>query len=166
MELSSATCDRGTGEGADGTDGADDKVKRDVISYSSVGIISLVFITLLIWRFSSKISSVIDREMEESRLKAAMELAGAAAHEMRQPLSVVIGLSGILEDKVKKGEDEIDIDSINQCLCHGMVPAQRAGDRVQRHALRHSGQPEPSRCATAAPRYAFPSASWATCHTT
>jgi signal transduction histidine kinase len=82
-----------------------DKVKRDVVSYSSVGGISLVFIIVLIWRFSSKISSVIDREMEENRLKAAMELAGAAAHEMRQPLAVVIGLSGILENQVKKGED-------------------------------------------------------------
>jgi hypothetical protein len=82
-----------------------DKVKRDVISYSSVGGISLMFIILLIWRFSRKISSVIDREMEENRLKAAMALAGAAAHEMRQPLAVVIGFSGILEDQIKKGED-------------------------------------------------------------
>ncbi len=81
------------------------KVRRDVISYGLVGGVSIFFIVFLIWRFSRKISSVIDVEMEENRLRVAMELAGAAAHEMRQPLSVVIGLSGILEDKVNKGGD-------------------------------------------------------------
>jgi hypothetical protein len=85
------------------------KVQRDVISYSLIGGISLLFIIALIWRFSKKISSVIDREMEENKLKAVVELAGAAAHEMRQPLAVVIGLSDILEEKIKRGENITEV---------------------------------------------------------
>jgi len=84
-----------------------EKMKRDIISYGTVGIISLVFIILLIWRFSRKISSVIDRELEEKRLKALVELAGAAAHEIRQPLAVIIGFSDLLKQKTYPDDGQI-----------------------------------------------------------
>jgi len=84
-----------------------EKMKRDIISYGTVGIISLVFIILLIWRFSRKISSVIDRELEEKRLDALVELAGAAAHEIRQPLAVIIGFSDLLKEKTYPEDGQI-----------------------------------------------------------
>ncbi|GBE00844.1 sensory histidine kinase AtoS [bacterium BMS3Bbin06] len=37
------------------------------------------------------------------KLSASMELAGAAAHEMRQPLSIILTLSPLIKDKIKKG---------------------------------------------------------------
>jgi PAS domain-containing protein len=41
----------------------------------------------------------------QEKLSAAMELAGATAHEMRQPLAILLNLSSLVKDKVKAGED-------------------------------------------------------------
>jgi hypothetical protein len=93
------------------------KVKRSLISFSFIGIISILFIVLIISRFSKRISSGIDKEMEKNKLKAAIELAGATAHEMRQPLAVLIGFSELLKDKISKGkspEEDLKI-IINEC---------------------------------------------------
>lgn len=85
-----------------------EKMKRDFISYGSIGIISLLFIITLIWRFSRKITLVIDKEMEEKRLKALVELAGAAAHEIRQPLAVIVGYSDILKHNISPEERQVN----------------------------------------------------------
>lgn len=95
-----------------------DKIERDILSFITIGIFSVIFITFTVWRLSKRISSGIDKEMEESRLRALIELAGATAHEMRQPLAIIIGFSDLLRDKIERGENtEEDIKIIKeQCL--------------------------------------------------
>ncbi|NOY65446.1 MAG: hypothetical protein GXO97_08655 [Nitrospirae bacterium] len=95
-----------------------DKIERDILSFITIGIFSVIFIIFAIWRLSKRISSGIDKEMEEIRLRALIELAGATAHEMRQPLAIVTGFSDLLKDKIERGEDtEEDIKIIKeQCL--------------------------------------------------
>ncbi len=41
----------------------------------------------------------------DEKLSAAIELAGATAHEVRQPLSVVIGMSDLVRERIKDGKD-------------------------------------------------------------
>ena len=95
-----------------------DKIERDILSFITIGIFSVIFISFTVWRLSKRISSGIDKEMEEIRLRALIELAGATAHEMRQPLAIIIGFSDILRDKIERGEDtEEDLKIIKeQCL--------------------------------------------------
>ncbi|NOX21113.1 MAG: hypothetical protein GXO99_07640 [Nitrospirae bacterium] len=95
-----------------------EKIKRDVISFMAIGLLSIGFILFTFWRLSKKVSSNIYREIEEDRLKALIELAGATAHEMRQPLSIIIGFTEIIKDKLKDNEDiESDFKVIKeQCL--------------------------------------------------
>lgn len=95
-----------------------DKIERDILSFITIGIFSVIFITFTLWRLSKRISSGIDKEMEENRLRALIELAGATAHEMRQPLAIIIGFSDLLSDKIERGENtEEDIKIIKeQCF--------------------------------------------------
>jgi hypothetical protein len=93
------------------------KVKRTLISLTIIGLTSMIFIIFMILRFSKKISARIDEEMTENRLKAAMNLAGAAAHEMRQPLTIIIGNVELLKDRISKGDnaDELLKRIDNEC---------------------------------------------------
>ncbi len=53
-------------------------------------------------------------------LTAAMELAGSTAHELRQPLSILLNLMGILQDKVHSGEDPSEVIQYMQEQCERM----------------------------------------------
>jgi hypothetical protein len=50
----------------------------------------IVFIALVSYTLSRKVARETEREFELGRLKSIVELAGAAAHEIRQPLTVLI----------------------------------------------------------------------------
>jgi signal transduction histidine kinase len=41
----------------------------------------------------------------DEKLSAAMELAGTAAHEVRQPLAILMGISDMVREKARRGED-------------------------------------------------------------
>lgn len=41
----------------------------------------------------------------DERLSAAIELAGATAHEVRQPLAIVISMSDLVREKISQGKD-------------------------------------------------------------
>ncbi|RMG00196.1 MAG: hypothetical protein D6726_11665, partial [Nitrospirae bacterium] len=97
-----------------------DKIKRDIISFISIGFISLFFLSFTLWKLSKKISRGINTELEEVRLKALIELAGATAHEMRQPLAVIIGYSELLSDSTKRGEPADEEISIIKDQCYRM----------------------------------------------
>ncbi len=94
------------------------RIKRDIISFLTIGLLSIIFISFAFWRLSKKISYNIHKEMEEERLRALIELAGATAHEMRQPLSIVIGFTDLMNEKLRNGEDiENDFRIVKQqCL--------------------------------------------------
>jgi len=78
----------------------------------------VVFILLVSYTLSRKVVRELTRELELSKLKTALELAGAAAHEIRQPLTVVIANADILRSKMAHDPEltrEIDV-LIGQCM--------------------------------------------------
>lgn len=81
------------------------KMKRILISFLLIGLISACFIVVIISKFSRQVSLGFEQEIEKNKLRAAVDLAGATAHEMRQPLSVVIGFSELVRDKASRGQD-------------------------------------------------------------
>ncbi len=94
------------------------KVAREIVSFIIVGMFSMVFVIFTSWRLSRKISFGIGREVEEKRLKALIELAGATAHEIRQPLSIIICYSELLNEmKNKEGPASEELEIIKeQCI--------------------------------------------------
>ncbi len=80
------------------------RIKRDVFSFATIGLLSIIFIFFSFWRLSKKVSYNLNREIEEDRLRALIELAGATAHELRQPLTIIIGLTDLINDKLNKRE--------------------------------------------------------------
>jgi len=77
----------------------------------------ILFIFLVSYSLSRKVVADMAREIELSRLKTAIELAGAAAHEIRQPLTVLITMSDLLKMKLAKDPETLkDLDAmIGQC---------------------------------------------------
>jgi hypothetical protein len=57
----------------------------------------IVFIILVSYTLSRKVARETEREFELGRLKSIVELAGAAAHEIRQPLTVLITVFATLK---------------------------------------------------------------------
>lgn len=70
-----------------------------------VGLFSSSVIIGIIWLFSRRLNKAIEMELEAGKLKSAVELAGAAAHELRQPMTIISGCAELLKDKVAQGED-------------------------------------------------------------
>ncbi len=77
----------------------------------------VTFIVLASWLLSRKVTRAIEREVELGQLKAIVELAGAAAHEIRQPLTVLLSVGYIIREKLAAGEppaQELEI-MLKQC---------------------------------------------------
>jgi hypothetical protein len=86
------------------------KFKRTVISYCTFGLAALLFVIMITWGFSKTVVRSIGGEVEKNKLKASMVLAGAAAHELRQPLTILMGFSELVKDKEEAlSEKELDI---------------------------------------------------------
>ncbi len=89
------------------------KLRRTVISLLIVGAVSIVFVTAITLYLSRRLSLEIERNIEREKLAAIVELAGATAHEMRQPMTVVYNLVALLREKFKDNEpvtkEEMDI---------------------------------------------------------
>ncbi len=94
------------------------KLTNTIFSLLIAAIFSIALFGTVIFILSKRVGSSIEREIEWKRLTAIVELAGATAHEMRQPLTVVHSLMDILKSKMKDGEkitdEEINI-IYNQC---------------------------------------------------
>lgn len=80
----------------------DSAFRRTVTSYVIIGFAAFLFITTIIWSFSKTVIKSIQSEVERNRLKASIELAGAAAHELRQPLTVLMGITELIKSKGKE----------------------------------------------------------------
>ncbi len=88
-----------------------------LIAIVALWLVIATFIFFASWFLSRKVTRVIEHEIELGKLKAIVELAGAAAHEIRQPLTVVHACMHIIRDRVAAGENpakELDI-MIAQC---------------------------------------------------
>jgi hypothetical protein len=93
-----------------------DELRREsFLGLLAIGLFSLIVMVFMIWTFSKRLSEGFRAELEAERLKTAVHMAGAAAHELRQPLTIISGFLELLKDHVKeKTPDEVDIIQ-NQC---------------------------------------------------
>lgn len=88
------------------------KTKRTIISLLLVGIISIFFVGIVTFYVSRLLSKGIASNLEQEKLQTLIELAGATAHEMRQPMTVIQSLVTLSHIKLNKNEPinkEIDI---------------------------------------------------------
>ncbi len=77
-------------------------LKITILSYVIIGFASLLFLSAITWGFSKQIIKGIEREVEHNKLRAAVELAGAAAHELRQPLTILVGHIELIQEQLGK----------------------------------------------------------------
>lgn len=78
--------------------------RRGLLAYGLIGIASLFSVIFLTWVFSKRIIQGIEKEVEHERLKVAVQLAGAAAHELRQPMTIIISGADLLKEMAAKNE--------------------------------------------------------------
>jgi hypothetical protein len=96
-----------------------ENTKKTVLSLSAMGLVSVLFTALITGYLSRRLSGEIRKNIEREKLVTAVELAGATAHEMRQPMTVVHCMLDIMREKARSGEpvDEKDMDILHgQCL--------------------------------------------------
>jgi signal transduction histidine kinase len=89
-----------------------------MLLFTAMSGAALLIVVAVIWIFARRLGRNIHLEIEAEKLDSAIKMADAAAHELRQPMTVVSGLSELLEDKVKNGEDISEYVSIitGQCV--------------------------------------------------
>ena len=73
------------------------------IAAVALWLIISVFITVVSFTLSRKVSREIQQDLALSRLQTTIELAGAAAHEIRQPLTVIITYVEIVKKSASDG---------------------------------------------------------------
>lgn len=92
--------------------------RKTVFSLLTMALISTIFVAVITIIASKKLSSAIEKDIERKRLEAIVELAGATAHEMRQPMTIVHNIISLFKDKFKHQEPltEEEMNIINdQC---------------------------------------------------
>jgi signal transduction histidine kinase len=92
--------------------------QRTILSLSLLGLASMVITVGIIWYLSGKLTREIRKNVEREKLQAAVELAGATAHEMRQPMTVVSIMMELMKMKLPRNEaiTAEDLDTIHgQC---------------------------------------------------
>ncbi len=93
-------------------------LRKNVISLLAVAAVSTIFVAGITFIVSKRLSSAIERDIERKKLAAIIELAGATAHEMRQPMTVVHNLICLFKEKFERREpiteEEMNIIN-NQC---------------------------------------------------
>ncbi|MBZ0154823.1 MAG: DUF3365 domain-containing protein [Alphaproteobacteria bacterium] len=80
------------------------KTRRTVLYILAVGTVSFLFITMITCFLSRRLSGEIEKNIDRERLTAIVELAGATAHEMRQPMTVIHNLVGLMNEKTRQNE--------------------------------------------------------------
>lgn len=93
-------------------------LRKNVISLLAVAAVSTIFVAVITFIVSKRLSSAIERDMERKKLAAIIELAEATAHEMRQPMTIVHNLIGLFKKKFEHREPltEKEMSIINnQC---------------------------------------------------
>jgi len=79
-------------------------LRRTVISLVAISVAGFLFLSLVTLYLGRRLNREIEKNIERSKLAAIVELAGAAAHEMRQPMTVVHNLLSLFREKIKHQE--------------------------------------------------------------
>lgn len=99
------------------TDLHEDLDWKSIFAFSTIAIFTTALLVGVTWISSKRLGESLRKELENERLAAAVKIAAAAAHELRQPLTVISGFSELLKDRLEKGDDinvEADI-IVSQC---------------------------------------------------
>ncbi len=80
------------------------KLRRTVISLVSISAAGFLLLSLVTFYLGRRLSREIEKNIERGKLTAIIELAGAAAHELRQPMTVVHNLLSFFKEKAKHRE--------------------------------------------------------------
>ncbi len=91
--------------------------KRSLIAFGVIGVFTISILVGMTWISAKKLGQSLRKELENERLVAAVKMAAAAAHELRQPMTSISGFSELLKERLEEGEDitvEADI-IISQC---------------------------------------------------
>ncbi|WP_203472295.1 Tll0287-like domain-containing protein [Dissulfurispira thermophila] len=78
--------------------------RKTIFSLLTIAVISVIFVAVITIILSRKLSSAIEKDIERKRLEAIVELAGATAHEMRQPMTIVHNIISLFRDKFRHQE--------------------------------------------------------------
>lgn len=92
--------------------------RKTILSLSLLGLVSMVITVGIIWYLSGRLTREIRKNVEREKLRAAVELAGATAHEMRQPMTVVSIMMELMKTNLSRNEaiTAEDLDTIHgQC---------------------------------------------------
>ncbi|HEY6010720.1 MAG TPA: DUF3365 domain-containing protein [Nitrospirota bacterium] len=73
------------------------RVRSVRIRAAALWLTMTIFLFLVFYILSRKVSREIAEDLELNRLKTTLELAGAAAHDIRQPLTVIVTYAGIIK---------------------------------------------------------------------
>ncbi|TAN45044.1 MAG: DUF3365 domain-containing protein [Nitrospirae bacterium] len=95
------------------------KIRRSIISMTAIGLLSSILLSTIVYYLARRLSSEISKNIEQEKLSAIVELSGATAHELRQPMTVVQGVISLTEKKAQDGkpmtQDEMDMIK-EQCV--------------------------------------------------
>lgn len=84
--------------------------RKTIISLLAMASLSIIFVVVVTFIASKKISFAIEKDIEKEKLSAILEMAGATAHEMRQPLTIVSSFIDLFKQKIRQGESLPDED--------------------------------------------------------
>lgn len=93
--------------------------RGSIVAFLVIGAAGFLVTAGVVWLLSRKLAEAARRSICEHKLAASMELAGAVAHEMRQPMTVVHCRLSLLEEKAARGEplSSEDVEIIKgQCV--------------------------------------------------
>lgn len=92
--------------------------RNTILSLSVFGLVSMVITVCIIWYLSGRLTREIKKNVEREKLQVVVELAGATAHEMRQPMTVVTIMLDLIRMKLGRNEavSAEELDAIHsQC---------------------------------------------------
>jgi len=93
------------------------RAHSSLLVFLGIGLAASASIISVAWIFSSMLTRSISMEVESQKLQSVVKLAGATAHEMRQPLTTIMGYLDLLKHGIKEGK-ELDEEMsviIEQC---------------------------------------------------
>lgn len=74
-------------------------LRRNVIELLTVWLSTIILLIIIVRIFAHKLSKAIEQEVYLQKLQTTMQMAGATAHELRQPLSIIMSYSEKLHGK-------------------------------------------------------------------
>jgi hypothetical protein len=91
--------------------------RRSLLAFGTIGIFAISLLVGTTWYSSKRLGEGLRMKLEGERLETAIKIAAAAAHELRQPMTIISGFSELLKDKANRGEDITQETKliINQC---------------------------------------------------